>query len=211
MAKGKRTRQSSTQGSDRKRGTSPPATRKQIARSRKEQRQLRLIWIGLGAVVALIVIVLTFALLRELIILPNSPVAVVNGTNVSTRDYQALVTNNRLRLYSELGYQRQQFADNEELLQYVEELYQSRLQTAPDDALEHLIEHVLIEEKAKELGQVSAMINFHCILRTLELENKELTEPYGRIFTDIPTIGFSTYGEEYIGHINQTSTILVFK
>jgi len=68
-----------------------------------------------------------------------------------------------------------------------------------------------IDDKKKELGNISAIINFHCILRTLELENKGITEAYGKLFTDIPTIGFSTYGEEYIGHINQTSTMLVFK
>lgn len=68
-----------------------------------------------------------------------------------------------------------------------------------------------IQAKLKELGQISGMIDFHCILRTLELEQKGKTEDYGKILTDIPTIGFSTYGEEYIGHINQTSTILVFK
>ena len=65
--------------------------------------------------------------------------------------------------------------------------------------------------KVAKMGEVSAIINFHCILRTLELEKKNQTEAYGRIFSDIPTIGFSTYGEEYIGHINQTSTILLLK
>ncbi len=68
-----------------------------------------------------------------------------------------------------------------------------------------------LEDKKKELGGISGVINFHCILRTLELEAKGLTESYGKIFTDVPTIGFSTYGEEYIGHVNQTSTMLVFK
>jgi len=68
-----------------------------------------------------------------------------------------------------------------------------------------------IDDKKKELGNISAIINFNCILRTLELESKGITEAYGEIFADIPTIGFSTYGEEYIGHINQTSTMLVFK
>lgn len=68
-----------------------------------------------------------------------------------------------------------------------------------------------VENKLKELGRISGMINFHCILRTLELEQKDQTGAYGKVFTDIPTTGFSTYGEEYIGHINQTSTILVFK
>ncbi|NMB79374.1 MAG: hypothetical protein GYA23_09825 [Methanomicrobiales archaeon] len=70
---------------------------------------------------------------------------------------------------------------------------------------------VAVEKKKMELGRISAIINFHCILRTLELEQKHLTEDYGRIFTGIPTIGFSTYGEEFIGHINQTSTMLVFR
>lgn len=68
-----------------------------------------------------------------------------------------------------------------------------------------------VEEQVRQLGGASAIINFHCILRALELEEKGQNEAYGSIFADIPTIGFSTYGEEYIGHINQTSTMLVFK
>ena len=68
-----------------------------------------------------------------------------------------------------------------------------------------------INAKIKELGGLSGIINFHCILRTLELEQKNQTKEYGKIFSEVPTIGFSTYGEEYLGHINQTSTILVFK
>ncbi len=65
--------------------------------------------------------------------------------------------------------------------------------------------------KLAKIGDVKGVINFHCILRTLELEQKEQTKAYGELFTDIPTIGFSTYGESYIGHINQTSTMIFFK
>ena len=67
-----------------------------------------------------------------------------------------------------------------------------------------------VEDKVREMGHISGIINFHCILRTLELEKNGQTEEYGKIFENIPTIGFSTYGEQYIGHINQTSTMLVF-
>lgn len=67
-----------------------------------------------------------------------------------------------------------------------------------------------VERKKRELGGLSAIVNFHCILRTLELEGKGLAEEYGKIFSDVPTVGFSTYGEEFLGHINQTSTMLVF-
>ncbi len=68
-----------------------------------------------------------------------------------------------------------------------------------------------VKQAAEELGKVSGIINFNCILRTLELKQKNLTQEYGDIFKAIPTIGFSTYGEQYIGHINQTATMLVFK
>lgn len=65
--------------------------------------------------------------------------------------------------------------------------------------------------KAKTSGDrtVSAIINYDCVLRTLQLEREGKCDEYGRIFSSIPTIGFSTYGEEYIGHINQTSTMLL--
>ena len=65
------------------------------------------------------------------------------------------------------------------------------------------------EKAVRDLGQASALINFHCILRTLELKSKGQCPAYGKLFEKVPTVGFSTYGEEYIGHINQTSTILV--
>lgn len=68
-----------------------------------------------------------------------------------------------------------------------------------------------IKEAQNTLGSISALINFHCILRTLDLEKRNLTVEYGKVFSDIPTIGFSTYGESYIGHINQTSTMIAFK
>jgi hypothetical protein len=68
-----------------------------------------------------------------------------------------------------------------------------------------------IQDAKAKLHGISGIINFNCILRTLELEQKQATESYGALFADVPTVGFSTYGEQYIGHINQTATMLVFK
>lgn len=68
-----------------------------------------------------------------------------------------------------------------------------------------------VQKKLHEFGNISGLINFNCILRTLELKAEFREEAYGKIFSSIPTIGFSTYGEEYIGHINQTSVMLVLK
>lgn len=67
-----------------------------------------------------------------------------------------------------------------------------------------------LDAKIAELGSCRAILNFHCILRTLELEAKKQCDAYGALFSRIPMAGFSTYGESYIGHINQTSTMLLF-
>lgn len=64
--------------------------------------------------------------------------------------------------------------------------------------------------KAAEEGPIRAIINFNCILRTLDLEKQGRTAEYGALFATVPTVGFSTYGEAYIGHINQTATMLLF-
>jgi hypothetical protein len=68
-----------------------------------------------------------------------------------------------------------------------------------------------LDSVERELGGISGIINFNCILRTLELREKGLTDSYGALFSNVSTIGFSTYGEQFIGHINQTATMLVFR
>jgi hypothetical protein len=68
-----------------------------------------------------------------------------------------------------------------------------------------------LADKTAALGRVAGVVNFNCILRTLELDAKGKSAEYGAVFADVPTVGFSTYGEAMIGHINQTSTMLVFK
>lgn len=65
-----------------------------------------------------------------------------------------------------------------------------------------------LEADAAEHGRPSALIDFHCILRTLWLRGKGQTEAYGEVMGACPSVGFSTYGEVYLGHVNQTSTML---
>ncbi len=68
-----------------------------------------------------------------------------------------------------------------------------------------------LADKIAAIGKPAGIINFHCILRTLELIHNRQQDAYGQLFSDIPTVGLSTYGEEYFGHINQTSTMLLLK
>ena len=63
----------------------------------------------------------------------------------------------------------------------------------------------------QKCGEVKAVVDFNCCLRNLELERKNQLKAYSEIFGNVPAIGFATYGESYIGHINQTSTMLLLK
>ncbi|MBT9546980.1 MAG: FIST C-terminal domain-containing protein [Candidatus Sericytochromatia bacterium] len=65
--------------------------------------------------------------------------------------------------------------------------------------------------KMAEIGPVQGIIDFQCILRTLQLREEGQTDAYAQLFKGFPMIGFSTYGEAYLGHMNQTSTMLIFK
>lgn len=63
----------------------------------------------------------------------------------------------------------------------------------------------------RKLGGISGVVVFNCAHRALELEFKNLSDAYGKLFADFPTIGFNSYGEQFIGHMNQTATMIVFR
>lgn len=59
-------------------------------------------------------------------------------------------------------------------------------------------------------GQTSGAVLFNCILRRLELDAKDTSEAFVTALGGIPSAGFHTYGESWLGHINQTLTGVVF-
>ncbi len=67
-----------------------------------------------------------------------------------------------------------------------------------------------LEASKTACGKIGGLLHFQCILRTLQLRNENQCDVYAEMFAGIPTAGFSTYGEAYLGHINQTSTMLLF-
>jgi hypothetical protein len=81
----------------------------------------------------------------------------------------------------------------------------------------HLLDPTdIVETTQKDLtaaleshGSCSAMINFNCIQRTLLLRAQDREAEFAKIFDQAPMIGFATYGESYVGHINQTATIVL--
>ncbi len=79
--------------------------------------------------------------------------------------------------------------------------------------LTNLIEDTrnVLERSRAKLGGISGVIVFNCAHRALELEFNKQSREYGELFAEIPTIGFNSYGEQFIGHMNQTATMIVFR
>jgi hypothetical protein len=67
-----------------------------------------------------------------------------------------------------------------------------------------------LDQARKKIGPLSGVLSFNCIMRIQELEQNGQLDQYGELFSDVPTAGLGTYGEQFIGHINQTATMLVF-
>ncbi len=139
-------------------------TRRQIARSRREQQQLRLIYMGLGGVGLLILIVLAFGLFQTFVAEPNSPVASVNGQEITTRDYQTRVRYERFLLenqYQQILQQQAALAESEDeqLYELIASQYQQRANqilqqrsVVDRQTLDFMIEDKLVEAEATRRG-----------------------------------------------------------
>lgn len=142
----------------------PPAalTKKQIARGRKEARQLRIIYGSVAALGVIVLGILAWAIIKEAVIDRHKPVAVVNGNRIPISDYQPLVTYQRFRLHDNINTINDQLAQMDTTSpdnQFIVQIYQQQVQqlqtslaTVQDTALDQLIEDELIREKASEVG-----------------------------------------------------------
>ncbi|MCX2184577.1 FIST C-terminal domain-containing protein [Streptomyces sp. SKN60] len=61
-----------------------------------------------------------------------------------------------------------------------------------------------------DLGGTSGAVLFNCGFRRLEMDAKNLSAAFPSALDGIPTAGFHTYGESWLGHVNQTLTGVVF-
>jgi hypothetical protein len=59
-------------------------------------------------------------------------------------------------------------------------------------------------------GRTGGAVMFNCILRRLQLDAEHTGDAFVRAFDGLPLAGFHTYGETWLGHVNQTLTGVVF-
>jgi hypothetical protein len=64
-----------------------------------------------------------------------------------------------------------------------------------------------LDQLRQDLGSIELILGFDCIQRRLECQSKGLVESVERILSQVPFLGFSTFGEQYNAlHVNQTLT-----
>ncbi|MBL8055413.1 MAG: hypothetical protein JNK29_01880, partial [Anaerolineales bacterium] len=73
-------------------------TRKQLSRAERDRRMQRYVWVGLGVVVAALVLVLGYAGLDMLFLQPAQPVARVGTVTITTAQFQRAVRYRRFQL-----------------------------------------------------------------------------------------------------------------
>lgn len=172
-----------------------PLTRKQISRRQREERQRRLILLGAGAVLLLVLGILGFGYYETKFLKPASPVTVVNGVPLRTDEYQKMVVFQRFTLDQyrrNLERQLSQLDTSDETAAAIVNLFQQELarlelQRAqiPSQAPEMMIEDELIRQGAQEGG---ITVTEEEIDGTIEEGYGYLREPVTPTVAPTPTI-----------------------
>jgi hypothetical protein len=124
-------------------------TRKQLSRAEREARQSRIVLLVVGGVVALLVLIVGYGVLRENVLILNEPVANVNGELISTRDFQNRVRLTRLTLENQI--QRANALGDSQTAQQ----YQSQLDDTSGlgaQVLSGMVDELLLKQAAPEFN-----------------------------------------------------------
>lgn len=137
-------------------------TRKQVARSKKAQREQRMIIIALTVMSVAIAVVLGLGLYQEYVAKPSSPVAVVSGVPIRTDTYQKEVRYRRYiasLMLGNLQAQKAQLDPNDPSIQFLAQYLQQRIDqiqsqvaTLDTQVLDDLIDGELIRQEAAKNG-----------------------------------------------------------
>ncbi len=138
-----------------------PARRIQAV-SPEQQKRNRYIRIGLLALAGVVVLLLAAGIYWTAVVVPSSPVAVVHGQKITTKDYQARVLYQSLVLAGQAGSMRSQLQmldPDDESTPLIQQIYQQQLEslqsaasTLPSQVLETMIEEELVRQESARRG-----------------------------------------------------------
>lgn len=135
----------------------PEETRKQQVRRAREQRQERVLFLGLGAVAFLVLLILVFGYYQENIGKLNNPIATVNGTPITVRDYQVRLRYDYASIQNQLSSIQSNLAQfgNDPSADFLKNYFQqqqvqlvNQLIALPRGALENLIDDEIVRQEA---------------------------------------------------------------
>ncbi len=135
----------------------PEETRKQQVRRAREQRQERVLFLGLGAVAFLVLLILVFGYYQENIGKLNNPIATVNGTPITVRDYQVRLRYDYASIQNQLSSIQSNLAQfgNDPSADFLKNYFQQQqvqlvneLVTLPRGELETLIDNEIVRQEA---------------------------------------------------------------
>jgi hypothetical protein len=124
-------------------------TRKQLSRAERDARQRQRIIYAVGGVLAVVVLIILFGVVRESLLKPNEPVANVNGEQISTTEFQ-----NRVRLVRAQLIQQADYMQNLGDTQSVQQL-QSQLSdpvSLGDQVINGMVDELLLKQAAKDFN-----------------------------------------------------------
>lgn len=133
-------------------------SKRQLSRKQREDRQKRILYAVAGVTIMAVVLVLGFGFYQEYIVKPSSPVALVNGQLISTRDYQQMVQYRRFDLAAQVARLQTELSRLDptvEEQQFVVQYYQQQIQQLqsqevglPLSVLDDMIDDELVRQEA---------------------------------------------------------------
>lgn len=138
----------------------PLTTKKHLARLERERIQRRWILVGTLLVAAVAVALIVYGVIRIRFIEPDQPVAVVNGVEISTRQFQgraSLIQLDLLSRYNNTQQMRDLFASDPDFQSFIDQQLaqisnQLNPQTLGSSVINELIDEVLAREEAGRRG-----------------------------------------------------------
>lgn len=135
-------------------------SKKHLARVERERRQTRMLLIGSGVVIVLVLLTVLYGVLDQTVLKQRRAVAIVNGEKITTATFQAQTRYYRFSLIrnAQNTYQFAQFlaADPSSAASFASQLlqYQAMLNptTAGEQVINRLVEDALIRQEAARLG-----------------------------------------------------------
>jgi len=124
-------------------------TRKQLSRAERDAQQRRRIIYAVGGVLAVVVAIVLFGVVRESLLKPNEPVANVNGDTIATTEFQ-----NRVRLVRAQMLQQANYLQNLGDTQTVQQL-QSQLSdpiSLGNQVINGMVDELLLKQAAKDFN-----------------------------------------------------------